>query len=375
MSDTLTPILIRDGQIYLSNGPPSKDPTNYFWTVLRDLQVLARRTRLPDVEFLLNMADKPVVRATRAGRPSVPVPVFSYCKRDGFYDVLVPGYYSPDRVCGLVKAAAGRREHPWRARKEVAFARYSHFCVPQEQRDLHGRALPPCARSHYAALGLTRAGAELLDVRPTNVVNDTSDPSLDFGRKLLRNGSSLPLAEHAAYKYLLDTDGFSAAYKLQQLLAVGSVVLHPASVWRSYFYDAMLPYVHYVPLWHAGADDVLPAIRWLQRHDRQARRIGAAGQRLACEHLTQHGRLCYWQRLLRAYAELTQDVAPLSARPRAFPLARLNIMCRERDAPNVCYYNVLPPGRGGPPLPKGYVCHKPVPGVAGAFEECRYEGG
>lgn len=44
-------------------------------------------------------------------------------------------------------------------------------------------------------------------------------------------------------------------------------------------------------------------------------------------------------------------------------------MCRERDAPNVCYYNV----HAGP-LPKGYACHKPVPGREGMFEECWYEG-
>ena len=159
------------------------------------------------------------------------------------------------------------------------------------------------------------------------------------------------------------------AYKLQQLLAVGSVVLHPASTWRTYFYGAMLPYVHYVPLWRAAEDDVLPTLRWLKRHDRVARRIGATGRRLACEHLTQSGRLCYWRRLLRAYAELTDSVATLAERPRAFPLARLNIMCRERDAPNVCYYNV----QAGP-LPKGYACHKPVPGREGMFEECWYEG-
>ena len=40
-------------------------------------------------------------------------------------------------------------------------------------------------------------------------------------------------------------------------------------------------------------------------------------------------------------------------RPRAFPLGRLNIMCRERDAPNVCYYNVRPAGKNAPPLPDG----------------------
>ena len=49
---------------------------------------------------------------------------------------------------------------------------------------------------------------------------------------------------HAAYQ----------AYKLQQLLAVGSVVLHPASTWRAYFYGALLPYVHYVPLWRAAEE-------------------------------------------------------------------------------------------------------------------------
>ena len=119
-------------------------------------------------------------------------------------------------------------------------------------------------------------------------------------------------------RYLLDTDGFSAAYKLQQLLAVGSVVLHPASTWRAYFYRALRPYVNFVPLWHAARDDVLPAVRWLKVHDRRARRIGAAGRRLACSHLTQPARLCYWRRLLRAYAATGR-----LARWRAFAYRRL----------------------------------------------------
>ena len=69
VSDTMTPILIREGKVYLSLGPPLKDPTNYFWTVLRDLQALALRTRLPDIEFLLNM-----VRVRVRVRVTVPYP-------------------------------------------------------------------------------------------------------------------------------------------------------------------------------------------------------------------------------------------------------------------------------------------------------------
>ena len=60
VTDTLTPILISDGKIYLTLGPPTKDPTNYFWTVLQELQELARTTKLPDAELLLNFANTPV---------------------------------------------------------------------------------------------------------------------------------------------------------------------------------------------------------------------------------------------------------------------------------------------------------------------------
>ena len=72
----------------------------------------------------------------------------------------------------------------------------------------------------------------------------------------------------------------------------------------------------------------------------------------------------------------THPPPSLEQRPRAFPLDRLNIMCRVRDAPIVCYYNIKPPSAKGVTarLPEGYDCQKPVPGSQGAFEECWYKG-
>ena len=47
-------------------------------------------------------------------------------------------------------------------------------------------------------------------------------------------------------------------------------------------------------------------------------------------------------------------------------------MCRIRDAPVVCYYNVKP---RGPPIPEGYRCERPVPNTRNrSFEECWYRG-
>ena len=376
VTDSFTPILIKDGRIYLTLGPPLKDPTNYFWTVLSDLQLLSRTTRLPDAELLLNFADTPIVYAADSGAPTEPgLPIFSYCKRERFLDVLVPGYYTPDRVCKAYREPAGKganAAYPWHAKRRVAFARYTHFCKPQKQHDEYGRPLPPCARSWFARLARSPQGAARLDVKPLNVVNDTSDPSLAYGQQLLEAGSSLPMAEHGQYAYLLDTDGFTSAYKLQQLLATNSLVLHHRSPWRSYYHPSLAPFVHYVPVWRSSRDDVLRLLDWLDHHDALARRIARNGQHFACEHLTQPGRLCYWQRAIELYASLQAYIPSLARRPRAFPLDALNIMCRIRDQPIVCYYNVRLPTEGAPP---GYECAKPIPNERpGRFEECWYKG-
>ena len=157
------------------------------------------------------------------------------------------------------------------------------------------------------------------------------------------------------------------------LLATNSLVLHHRSPWRAYYYRALHEFVHYIPVWHSSRDDVLRLVDWLRDRDGFARRVAENAQHFACTHLTQPGRLCYWRNAIEHYTRLLAYTPSLERRPRAFPLDRLNVMCRVRDAPVVCYYNVHPP-RGRTPLPAGYECTKPVSGVEGAFEECWYRG-
>jgi len=284
--------------------------------------------------------------------------------QEGYLDILVPGYYSPDRVCEQYRRQYNN-VHKWERKANKAFARFTHFCKFTRQQDVYQRTLPPCSRSFFASISDQSSGR--LDVAPLNTVNDTNDPSLRFGRTLLKNSSKLPLSEHGRYKYLLDTDGFTSAYKLQQLLAVNSVVLHHRSIWRAYYYDALHAFVHYVPLWKSSSTDVFSLIDWLRGHDAVARRIAINGQHFACNHLTKQGRLCYWLHAIREYAGF-MDYTP-TLRARSFPLDRINFMCRIHDGPNTCYYNIKPG-----PLPDGYECRLPVPNWPGAFEECWYHG-
>ena len=85
------------------------------------------------------MADTPVVFAQDDGKPSVPIPIFSYCKTRRFLDVLIPGYYSPDRTCKQFIETYNAK-YPWRAKREALFARYTHFCKPRDQRDEYAPA-------------------------------------------------------------------------------------------------------------------------------------------------------------------------------------------------------------------------------------------
>lgn len=55
----------------------------------------------------------------------------------------------------------------------------------------------------------------------------------------------------------MSTDGWAASSKLERYLLLGSVVLKQNSPHKSWFYDAMQPWVHYVPFMTHNATDIL----------------------------------------------------------------------------------------------------------------------
>jgi hypothetical protein len=96
-------------------------------------------------------------------------------------------------------------------------------------------------------------------------------------------------------------DGYSSAGKLSGALALGSVVLLPASNYEQYFEPALAPWVHYVPIWISSRDDILGVVTWLQSNPAAAERIAMSGRAFVCHHLTLAGRTCWWKRMAEAY--------------------------------------------------------------------------
>ena len=56
------------------------------------LMSLARKVRLPDTEFFINLGDWPLVKKGGHTRTTGPYPIFSWCGSDETFDIVLPTY-------------------------------------------------------------------------------------------------------------------------------------------------------------------------------------------------------------------------------------------------------------------------------------------
>ena len=98
------------------------------------------------------------------------------------------------------------------------------------------------------------------------------------------------------------TDGVVGSGKFLGVLATGSTVLFPAtSFYSQWFEPALVPWVHYVPVWETARDDLVSVVAWLQSHPREAQSIANAGRTFVCEHFAFEGRVCWWTKMFETY--------------------------------------------------------------------------
>jgi hypothetical protein len=84
-------------------------------------------------------------------------------------------------------------------------------------------------------------------------------------------------------RFAIDIDGNANAFSnLFRRLLYGCCVIKVASPlgFRQWYYDRLVPWVHYVPV-RADLSDLLDAARWVEANPEDAERIAVAGQKLA----------------------------------------------------------------------------------------------
>ncbi|XP_036381029.1 protein O-glucosyltransferase 3 [Megalops cyprinoides] len=246
---------------------------------------LARKVRLPDIEFYINVGDWPMETRKVNDTPG-PVPIISWCGSTDTRDIILPTYDITHSTLETLRGVSndllsvqGNTGPPWVNKTEQAFFR------GRDSRE---------ERLHLVTL--SRKNPELLDAGITGYF---------FFREKEKELGKAPLVgffNFFKYKYQVNVDGTVAAYRFPYLMLGDSVVLKQVSPYYEHFYAHLQPGRHYVPV-KRSLSDLIDKIKWAKKNDAEAQAIAREGQAMARELLQPTRLYCYYYTVLQMYAE------------------------------------------------------------------------
>ena len=270
---------------YIPAGARSKHMKKFF-------KSLAKQYQLPDVEFVICLMD------AYDDQEELPVPVFVFAKRDSSArNVLIPDFEALDpnkRLAQYKKAAA---DHPWKEKKDVVFWRGA---TTGGMYEIDNYLQFPRVK----LVLLSKQHPEWLDAAFTLLCQG---PPAVF-KKILEQSRplapSVKIPDHFAFKYLIDIDGNSCTYeRCRWILLSNSTLLKPFSHNIQWYYKALQPYVHYLPL-KEDLSDLQGAYEWLKTHDAEAQRIADEGRNLGLSIFSKQAIEEYFATLIYEYSRL-----------------------------------------------------------------------
>lgn len=287
---------IQEGQIYRK---PEEDHAGRAATYDKILKRLQKSKKLPDVDFILCVMD---------GVPEVYVPPRFWVtqnqapllcwakKKEAPALVLVPDFLTTlESGWHRDIEAVNAKYHtiPWEKREQKAFWRgtasdkgyttENYFTKPRFQLSL-----------------LSKQNQELVDAGFCKAPQEVSQILAQL--HLLVGHTSV--AQHLSYKYLPVLDGWMCTFPgFQWRLLSGSLSLKQESDEVQYFYGALQPYVHYLPIKN-DMSDLLEKIEWAITHDDECHAMAEKARAFALQNLMPNQIYSYLYWVLERYASL-----------------------------------------------------------------------
>lgn len=246
---------------------------------------------LPDTEFVLNTHDYPQV--IRRLNPSA---VFSFSKTNSNADIMYPAwtFWEGGPAVSVYPTGLGRwdlqreiltkeaAKRPWEKKSPIAFFRGSRTSAERDPLILYSREHPDEVEAQYTK---NQAWKSMKDT---------------LGREAAKE---IKLEEHCQYKYLYNFRGVAASFRFKHLFLCKSLVFHVGEEWNEFFYFAMKPWVHYVPL-RTDFSDAWDKLKFVKENDKVAKQIADRGFQFIWDHLRMEDVSCYWKQLLQKYTTL-----------------------------------------------------------------------
>ncbi|XP_031559998.1 protein O-glucosyltransferase 1-like [Actinia tenebrosa] len=248
--------------------------------------------KLPDMEMIINVRDWP-----QSPVWNEPLPVFSFSKTSNEVDIMYPAWTfweGGPAVWPIYPTGLGRwdlmrealikksDEWPWEKKTPKAFFRGSRTSSERDPLVILSREHPDLADAKYTKNQAWKSDADTLYEAPAKEV---------------------PLEDHCQHKYLFNFRGVAASFRYKHLFLCKSLVFHVGDEWLEFFYKALKPWVHYIPV-KTDLSDARDLLEFAIANDNVAQQIAERGYTFIKEHLRMPDIRCYWKRLLKKYAKL-----------------------------------------------------------------------
>ncbi|GAB4815720.1 hypothetical protein N2152v2_002766 [Parachlorella kessleri] len=302
-TDGVYKVLLYNSSIYVDTSQPGDGYEGFrsSGAFLTLVNLLCKQRGLPNVEFVYNMHDQPCMP-----RDGPLLPVLGWSTSALHLDIPVPYHWSWVHIppnSSSVRVSFNATE--WEGRASRAVWRGSTTGCPNPSdgwcmntlenwnTTARVRLVQMCKRRpdlcDAAFTGLAQAGAAV-------------EAAMRHELRFVRSSKSEDLIKQ--YKYLLVPRGNGPpSSRSLQALRAPAVPLWQQTEEAEFFYPALRPYVHYIPL-ARGLEDLYSAIEWAQQHPAACMRIIRAGQAWARRYIHSEFANSYLHALLVEYARL-----------------------------------------------------------------------
>lgn len=289
----------------------------------RAFKTLLSYTKVPDLDFLLCPMDGiPEPYAPKdfflAAQSQNQVPIFGQAKRKepaSQHIVLIPDHFSLTEAWrrDIDETLKANQSVCWEDKQEKAIWRGSltDVGVPGD----YAPNLEKCPRFIISQLSVqfpdqVNAGIHIAESPKT--ISILSHAHVIRGVAGKKN--------HVRYKYLPVLDGHMCTYPgYQWRLLSNSVAFKQQSDQIQWFYGALEPYKHYIPIQN-DMSDLIEQIAWARAHDEQVREISKRAQEFALKNLMPANNYVYLLKVLERYAALQKiDFRALKTETRQDP--------------------------------------------------------
>ncbi len=285
---------IRNNQVYVECKEKNSPGLDYRRRAYEEaLQTISSVVHIPDTVFLISMHDSFTL--------STEVPVFSMCKRrQDQWAISVPDFEAlRAKFQVLSDADLTKYEPSWARKKNRLMWRGS-----TAQGSLDGELMRADNVHRFSRVILCKLSQQyprLIDAKFTFFAQGGENiPSLQA-----YSSEMVSFEKQIQYKYHIYVDGNVSPYTGSGWkFFINSLIFKPDSPWTQWYYDALKPFEHYVPV-KMDLEDLVEKVQWAISHDVEASRIAKNCRNFALSHITLPDNLLYLYYIIYRYSNLS----------------------------------------------------------------------